>query len=696
MTARRRGVLVVLVIVLLAGLWAGQKALGRWLLSEARQEIQRGRRPATPVRARGDGERRDVLLALAREARSWSEEELAVVLERGAERGASPEEIAHAALGRSLGDRHVVRDRVLAPLAAQVPDVAEALAGPLLAAVRDPNADPRVCRDLLLALSVLPDAALSAAIDAHGLDERDRAGLRRALETRDEAFPDVHPVALLREEHLRVDARYDSHVPLPRVRVASRRRVPERAERGDYDKPMPAHTDRPRRFEVDARDAATGERLTPSGLALLRDGAPRELATGSGRTLHSDVEPLAGDRVLVHVMGRDPVVVPWEGEASLPVPVGPASTGEIVVRLDPADREDHGFALVVRHGMGAAVGLADDAVFAWQQRFAAPGETLRIRCPADARHWLRFEHPGELPLVPAEAWAQPGDEIVVRLAPVRDVHVGDAAGDGPEDAYATFAVDAAEAVDEHVAATVQRWSPFGHLEIVRDERGWVLADVPAIGLHVFFRAAGAPRYLHVPADRLPAGPPGPPKAVAGRPRVAGLPVPEMTILAPGRLDLDTARSVGCRPLRVRGYALAVHDLLDWRTATLPDAEWLTAYHPTFGIAHLRWSADRVPEGDPEPGAIVLRVPQGGTLSGAVRVRPVWRSRQRTRWGGSHNPLHIDLDGREELVLGGLPLGAYAVQVDVLTGPPGEESATLRERLDVDLTPGAPHHVREIR
>jgi len=194
----------------------------------------------------------------------------------------------------------------------------------------------------------------------------------------------------------------------------------------------------------------------------------------------------------------------------------------------------------------------------------------------------------------------------------------------------------------------------------RTEVGARVARVPATGWHIFARVDGRRCYLTLLPGQLEGVLPGAAeKPVMGRPVIDGKPVPDMTILAPGALDLDTIRKIGHRDSRAAGYSFAVHRRADWSKVRLANADKLTAWHPDFGVAWLDWSEDTVPSGASLPGRLTLRTVEGEKLNGAVRLRPAWEARGRII---THSfeapPCQQELKGVSRHHFGGLPPGRY--------------------------------------
>lgn len=197
---------------------------------------------------------------------------------------------------------------------------------------------------------------------------------------------------------------------------------------------------------------------------------------------------------------------------------------------------------------------------------------------------------------------------------------------------------------------------------VHSEEG-VWFDGPDLPWHLFGRRDGEPFYLRIPEgeDTVPFPPPGG-KPIVDRPVVDGRPVPDMTILAPGRLDLETVRKIGARVFRAEGFSFAVHARADWSRVRLPGAPVLTAWHPDLGVAWLEWREDAIPAGVAARGKIRIVGEPGERLDVTVRGTPSWPVTGRQWTYRSSDPLSETYRDVEEIVLDGLPPGFYRVCV----------------------------------
>lgn len=151
----------------------------------------------------------------------------------------------------------------------------------------------------------------------------------------------------------------------------------------------------------------------------------------------------------------------------------------------------------------------------------------------------------------------------------------------------------------------------------------------------------------------------------------------MTILAPGRLDLETVRKVGARVFRAEGFSFAVHARADWSRVRLPAAPVLTAWHPDLGVAWLEWREDAIPAGVAARGKIRIVGEPGERLDVTVRVTPSWPVTGRQWTYRSSDPLDEAYRDVEEIVLDGLPPGFYRVRV---SGTARAGDGTAREVL----------------
>jgi len=159
----------------------------------------------------------------------------------------------------------------------------------------------------------------------------------------------------------------------------------------------------------------------------------------------------------------------------------------------------------------------------------------------------------------------------------------------------------------------------------------------------------------------------------------------MTILAPGRLDLTTVLGMSHRTARSIGFTFAVHDAANWDRVHLPAADWLTAYHPSFGVAHLPFTAGETPRGEPCVGRIRIRAPEGARIRGRLNVQSIWRNMRGHFRTGSWEPLSVDVDFAGTHEIRGLPMGTYRLVPRFEVVGPGEEGWTFERSGDVTLS-----------
>jgi hypothetical protein len=98
--------------------------------------------------------------------------------------------------------------------------------------------------------------------------------------------------------------------------------------------------------------------------------------------------------------------------------------------------------------------------------------------------------------------------------------------------------------------------------------------------------------------------------------------------------------------------------------SLAAADWLTAWHPQTGLAHLEWPADRPPQGSAYKGLVVVTSPPGFSVAGTVSVYPVWKGTGRVRSLHPDDLLRQSFDGTDRLRFPGLRPGRYALRIAV--------------------------------
>ena len=231
-------------------------------------------------------------------------------------------------------------------------------------------------------------------------------------------------------------------------------------------------------------------------------------------------------------------------------------------------------------------------------------------------------------LWPVHFALRPGKTQVLRHDPPRVVRVlSDPEGSRPGDA--TYMADRLWSPKVHpLRVDAWRWAMIRPWWLTNgfNQDNSVLRLLPDVPFHVFARHGNQPFYRHVgPKDAaLDLRGPARLKSVPRRPVINGAPAPEGTLLGPGRLDSFTLLYVAAER-QLRGCTHRLGPPGDpWAPLSLPDHDWLTAWHPRLGLAHLRWGGDRPPVGRTYPGVLVFRFPDGVATGWIVLFRT---------WGG---------------------------------------------------------------
>ena len=192
----------------------------------------------------------------------------------------------------------------------------------------------------------------------------------------------------------------------------------------------------------------------------------------------------------------------------------------------------------------------------------------------------------------------------------------------------------------------------------------VLRLAPDIPLHVFAAVDGKPFYRHLPRGGLDLDLTGVgrTRALAAVPLIDGRPAPSGTLVGPGRLDgltLCVAHASG----GLRGCTARLGPPNAFRALRLPAADWLTAWHPVQGLAHLRWDDAGRATGKTCPGQLVVRFPQG-RATGWITVFRTWRGAGQVKTSVPSVGRHRDLSGAASTTFRGLPPGLYGVNMDL--------------------------------
>lgn len=188
---------------------------------------------------------------------------------------------------------------------------------------------------------------------------------------------------------------------------------------------------------------------------------------------------------------------------------------------------------------------------------------------------------------------------------------------------------------------------------------WIRGIPDDLQVHVFGTLGGEPFALTAEPGKseVTIAPRQGGRRLRGRPVVNGRPVPDGTVLAPGRLDLESVRRVSARWLRGRGLSVVLHPRAPDQSHTLPAADTLTAWHPSFGVAWLPWDDQSIPSGGPCPGVLTIRA---GTSDGTATIRAVLPRPTVSSGGAWPPPMEVPLDAAGTATIPGLPLGPYEI------------------------------------
>lgn len=201
---------------------------------------------------------------------------------------------------------------------------------------------------------------------------------------------------------------------------------------------------------------------------------------------------------------------------------------------------------------------------------------------------------------------------------------------------------------------------------------WICGIPDDLQVHVFGTLGGRPFSLTAEPGRsqVTIAPRQAGRRLRGRPVVNGRPVPDGTVLAPGRLDLESVRRVSARWLRGRGWSVVLHPRAPDQSHTLPAADTLTAWHPSFGVAWLPWDDESIPSGGSCPGVLTIRAGRSG---GTATIRAVLPRPNVSSGGEWPPPMEVPLDSEGTATIPGLPFGPY----EIVT-PTGRISRVLDE------------------
>ena len=210
---------------------------------------------------------------------------------------------------------------------------------------------------------------------------------------------------------------------------------------------------------------------------------------------------------------------------------------------------------------------------------------------------------------------------------------------------------------------------------------------PDAPFHLFARAGKDALYRYVRRRDafLDLRSPFPSKIVARRPIVNGVSVAPDTILAPGRLDLLAVSQVSDRASNLEGCFHLVQDE-EWPVVRLPAADWLTAWSPARGLAHLRWEKGATPVGAAYPGELTVMLPDGCTATGHVSVYPDWKGTDEWRQVPRDALLRRRFDGRRSIRFRGLRPAHYGISIQIaLTEERTGRATDLSQMRAIDVT-----------
>lgn len=406
----------------------------------------------------------------------------------------------------------------------------------------------------------------------------------------------------------------------------------------------------------------------------------------------------------------EPLVLRHDPGAAAALPADPLAARAPLVRAllrvatDPNVSADEARTAVLRIGQVAEDAGEDCRPHADALGIADRQMEALVLLLADADPWNRERHLDELaadwtgtaglrhhPFATSGAGAEPREAGTG----LRDVVLPGPPGVSPwPEAFAAH--DAAGAADPVAEAPLAAWrrgrDPFEGIPLRTLDDGWVLAGVPRTGFHVWTRTAdGRACYHHVPPDALQA----PPadfelRPLAGRPVIGGEPARAGVILVAGRLDWSTAQAMTARACRAARASWMVHEAADFGRARIAAADWITAVGEAGGgIAYLRFDGHSAPDGDWEPGSILVRSAAGGRFATRVRLRSGSSVRQPEWSAGTARRAEPDPDpAGGARVFTRLPLGEYVVTFDeVQEDASGAWSSrprgAVRVRLDED-------------
>jgi len=131
-------------------------------------------------------------------------------------------------------------------------------------------------------------------------------------------------------------------------------------------------------------------------------------------------------------------------------------------------------------------------------------------------------------------------------------------------------------------------------------------------------------------------------------------------------------------------------------AELVRADWLTVWHPRFGLAHLRWPKEGVVTGRWQPGAMSIRAPKGWLLDGTVAAYSIWRGSGAVSATPPVEPLRRTVRGQASIRYEGLQPGWYSFDMKFELVESGTERRhPVRANYKVEITAEKLRHAYDL-
>jgi len=459
-----------------------------------------------------------------------------------------------------------------------------------------------------------------------------------------------------------------------------------------------AQADQPA-LRVDLRESGSQRVLRGARCALIRGEPGTAYACFDAPEYRGPEKVRAGDRLLVYRRGSDVAHVPIDpGRPSVTVTLAPASR-PCVIEIQGAGKEDPRFHLV--WSVVTGFGVRD------RYRTEGAGSRVQERVSRGARVDVTVEGRGIVAWPRRAPVPDDGSPVLVRLdAPWKPTLRLPRGDDGtPLRARVDFLPDLlfeppgpAARVDAWRAAIHRPWwglgGPLTDGHPVRLAPAVPIHVVATIGERTVVRRVGPPDATidlrSAPGER----------SLSSWPLLDGRPAPSGAVVLPGRLDtvsvaafLDLASAHPGLSARVPAAAGSRAPV----AVRLPASDWLTVWHPEYGLAHVRWERDAVPRGSFYPGSMTIRAPRGWRLEGTVAAYPVWRGTGSLRTVPPDSNLRREVSGSASVRIRGLrPVWhAFDLHLDMVHATSGR-----RHRIDfiheAPLTPEQPHRRYDLR